>query len=148
MKKKLVKKQIIGWREWVGFPQLSIEKIKAKIDTGARSSALHAYNIQTYKTRTGKIKVKFTVHPMQKNNKIAIDCHADLVDQRVVKSSSGQIELRTTVLTMLKMGEAEWPIEITLTNRDTMGFRLLIGRTAIKKQFLVDPQKSFLVVQK
>lgn len=146
MKSKLVKKQIIGWREWVGFPELGIERIKAKIDTGARSSALHAYNIETYKTRAGKVRVKFAVHPMQKNSRIIVQCHADLIDQRVIKSSSGQKELRTTVLTQLQMGEASWPIEITLTNRDTMGFRLLIGRTAIKKLFLVDPQKSFLVV--
>jgi hypothetical protein len=145
MHSKLVKKQIIGWREWVGFPEFAIDKIKAKIDTGARSSALHAYDIQTYKTRTGKIRVKFAVHPIQKNNKIIVQCHADLVDQRFVRSSSGQQELRTTVLTQLQMAEAIWPIELTLTNRDTMGFRLLIGRTAIKKMFLVDPQKSFLV---
>jgi hypothetical protein len=143
MSSKLVKK-IIGWREWVGFPELGIEKIKAKIDTGARSSALHAYGIQTYRTRSGKIKVKFVVHPIQKNNRDIVQCHADLVDQRFVKSSSGQKELRTTVLTQLQIGTETWPIELTLTNRDNMGFRLLIGRTAIKKKFLVDAQKSFL----
>jgi len=146
MIKKLVKKQIIGWREWVAFPELGIDKIKAKIDTGARSSALHAYEIETYKTRTGKRRVKFCVHPIQKNNKTIIACHADVIDQRIIKSSSGQQELRTTILTTLTMGAAAWPIEITLTNRDTMGFRLLIGRTAIKRLFLVDPQKSFLMV--
>jgi hypothetical protein len=146
MKPKLVKKQIIGWREWVAFPELGIEKIKAKIDTGARSSAMHAYDIETYKTRTGKRRVKFSVHPVQKNSKLIVDCHADVIDQRIVKSSSGQKELRTTILSSLKMGNAVWPIELTLTNRDTMGFRLLIGRTAIKRLFLVDPQKSFLMV--
>jgi hypothetical protein len=146
MKIKLVKKQIIGWREWVAFPELGIDKIKAKIDTGARSSALHAYNIETYKTRTGKRKVRFSVHPLQKNNKIIIDCNANVIDQRIIKSSSGQKELRTTILTTLNLGAGHWPIELTLTNRDTMGFRLLIGRTAIKRIFLVDPQKSFLMV--
>lgn len=145
MASKLVKKQIIGWREWVTFPDLGISRVKAKIDTGARSSALHAYEIETYKTRTGKTRVKFMVHPIQKNNKIIVHCHADLIGQRIIKSSSGQKELRTTVLTTLQMGAAIWPIELTLTNRDTMGFRLLIGRTAIKKRFLVDPQKSYLV---
>lgn len=144
---KLVKKQIIGWREWVAFPELGIEKIKAKIDTGARSSALHAYNIETYKTRSGKLKVKFSVHPIQKNSKQVIDCHANIIDQRVIKSSSGQKELRTTILTSLNMGIASWPIELTLTNRDAMGFRLLIGRTAIERKFLVDPQKSYLMVR-
>ena len=146
MKIKLVKKQIIGWREWVAFPELGIEKIKAKIDTGARSSALHAYDIETYKTRAGKRKVKFCVHPLQKNSKVIVDCHASVIDQRIIKSSSGQKELRTTILSILNMGDAQWPIELTLTNRDTMGFRLLIGRTAIKRQFLVDPQRSFLMV--
>jgi len=143
MQSKLAK-QIIGWREWVSFPELGIEKIKSKIDTGARSSALHAYTIEPYKTKSGKLRVKFMVHPLQKNNKILVACHADVVDQRTIKSSSGQKELRTTILTKLRLGEEEWPIELTLTNRDTMGFRLLIGRTAIKKRFLVDPQKSFL----
>lgn len=147
MQSKLVKKQIIGWREWVGFPELGIAQIKAKIDTGARSSALHAYDIQTYKARNGKIRVKFIVHPLQKNSKDIVQCHADLIGQRLVKSSSGIKELRTTVLTNLHMGNEIWPIELTLTNRDTMGFRLLIGRTAIKRKFLVDPQKSFLMKQ-
>lgn len=143
--RKLVKKQIIGWREWIALPELGIHEIKAKIDTGARSSALHAYNIEVYKTRSGKTRAKFSVHPLQKNNKYIIDCHADVIDQRGVRSSSGQQELRTTVLTYLNMGNTSWPIELTLTNRDSMGFRLLIGRTAIKRMFLVDPQRSFLL---
>lgn len=143
MIRKLVKKQIIGWRELVSLPELGIEKIKAKIDTGARSSALHAYDIECYKTKTGKLRTKFIVHPLQKNNKYIIRCHADVLDQRFIKSSSGQKELRTTILTNLKMGIEIWPIEITLTNRDSMGFRLLIGRTALRRRFLVDPQRSF-----
>lgn len=141
---KLAKKQIAGWREWVAFPDLGIETIKAKVDTGARSSALHAYNIECYTTKTGKLRVKFIVHPIQKNNKHTVACHADVIDQRYVKSSSGQKELRITILTNLTMGENSWPIELTLTNRDSMGFRLLIGRTALKRRFLVDPQRSFL----
>lgn len=143
MPQKLVKKQIIGWREWVSFPNLGIERIKAKIDTGARSSALHAYDIEFYKAKSGKLRVKFSVHPIQKNNKYVIPCHAEVIDQRYVKSSSGQQELRTTILTNLTMGIESWPIELTLTNRDDMGFRLLIGRTALKQKFLVDPQRSF-----
>lgn len=137
-------KQIIGWRELVAFPELGIDSIKAKIDTGARSSALHAYDIESYKTRSGKMRVRFSVHPLQKNNRIIVPCHADVVDQRVVKSSSGQKELRITIETLVDLAGAQWPIEITLTNRDTMGFRLLIGRTAIKGKFLVDPQRSYL----
>lgn len=142
---KLVKKQIIGWREWVTFPELGLDKIKAKIDTGARSSALHAYDIETFTSKHGKLKVRFSVHPIQRNNKLIIQCQADVFDQRIITSSSGQKELRTTIIANLNLGDAVWPIELTLTNRDTMGFRLLIGRTAIKRKFLVDPQKSFLM---
>ncbi len=144
MRKKLEQKQTIGWREWTTFPDLGIDKVKAKIDTGARSSALHAYAIEYYKTKSGKLRAKFTVHPLQKNNKYSVQCHADVIDQRYIKSSSGQKELRTTILTPLKIGTLVWPIELTLTNRDSMGFRLLIGRTALRKRFLVDPQRSFL----
>lgn len=143
MTKKLAKKQIIGWREWVAFPELSIDHIKAKIDTGARSSALHAYDIECYKTKNGKLRAKFIVHPLQRNNKTIIHCHADVIDQRYVRSSSGQRELRTTIVTNLALGNDVWPIELTLTNRDSMGFRLLIGRTALRRRFLVDPQRSF-----
>lgn len=143
MTKKLAKKQIIGWREWVAFPDLSIEHIKAKIDTGARSSALHAYDIECYKTKNGKLRAKFSVHPLQRNSKTIIHCHADVIDQRYVRSSSGQRELRTTIVTNLALGNEVWPIELTLTNRDSMGFRLLIGRTALRRRFLVDPQRSF-----
>ncbi len=145
MPKKLARKQIIGWREWVEFPDLGIANIKAKIDTGARSSALHAYNIEFYKTKHGKSRVKFVVHPMQKDNKHVALCHADVVDQRYVKSSSGERELRTTILTTLRLGQETLPIELTLTNRDNMGFRLLIGRTALRSGILVDPQRSFLL---
>lgn len=146
MPSKLVGKQIIGWREWVQFPELGIHKIKAKIDTGARTSALHAYNIECYKTKHGKLRARFNVHPMQKNNKYIIQCHADVIDQRYVKSSSGQKELRTTIATNLQMGEDSWPIELTLTNRDSMGFRLLIGRTALRKRkILIDPKRSFFL---
>lgn len=144
MTKKLVKKQIIGWREWAAFPDLGVQHIKAKIDTGARSSALHAFDIQCYTTKSGILRAKFILHPLQRNNKYCIPCHADVIDQRYVKSSSGQQELRITILTNLQLGTRIWPIEITLTNRDTMGFRLLIGRTALRKKFLVDPQRSYL----
>lgn len=144
MASKLVKKQIIGWREWVAFPDLLIDRVKAKIDTGARSSALHAYDIECYKTKNGKLRARFNVHPLQRSNKKIVHCHADVIDQRYVKSSSGQQELRTTILTNLLIGAEAWPIELTLTNRDSMGFRLLIGRTALRRKFLVDPQRSYL----
>lgn len=145
MVRKLERKQIIGWREWVTFADLKIPRIKAKIDTGARSSALHAYDIQCYKTKQGKLRAKFSVHPLQRNNQHIIQCHADVIDQRYVKSSSGQKELRTTIKTNLQLGNDIWPIELTLTNRDSMGFRLLIGRTALRRKFIVDPHRSFLI---
>lgn len=144
MRLKLAK-QIIGWREWVSFPELGVDSVKGKIDTGAQSCALHAYDIECYKTRTGRKKVKFYVHPIQRNNKLVTLCHADLSDQRWVKSSSGQKELRTTILTLIQMGSTEWPTYVTLTNRDSMGFRLLVGRATLQGRFIIDPQKSFLL---
>jgi ribosomal protein S6--L-glutamate ligase len=138
-------KEIIGWREWVGFPELGVALIKAKIDTGARSSALHAMNIRTYVSKTGRHYVKFQVHPLQRNNNDFIECMADIVDLRVVKSSSGHQEKRITISTTLSLGTYNWPIEVTLTNRDEMGFKVLIGRTALLGKYLVDPQKSFLL---
>jgi ribosomal protein S6--L-glutamate ligase len=142
---KLPHKDIIGWREWVGFPDLNLPLIKAKIDTGARSSALHAINIRTYVSKGGRQRAKFQVHPCQGDNNFLIDCVADIVDLRIVKSSSGHQEKRITISTVVRLGTCDWPIEVTLTNRDQMGFRVLIGRTALLGKYLVDPQKSFLL---
>jgi len=142
--KSKIEKQLIGWREWVSFPELNIGQIKAKVDTGARTSALHAYNIEHFITKTGKHRVKFQVHPLQHNDKKNIYCRADVIDKRMIKSSIGQKQHRVTIRTSIKIGAEEWPIEVTLTNRDSMGFRLLLGRTAIRKRFVVDAAKSFL----
>ena len=143
--KQLNKKMLIGWREWVEFPELGIKQIKAKIDTGARTSALHAFNIEPFKTTRGKDKVRFQIHPIQRNNNYILHCDADLLDKRYVKNSGGDIEYRYIITTTLYMGHKEWPIELTLTNRDAMGFRLLLGRTAINKEFLINPHRSFLI---
>lgn len=143
--KKNVMENIIGWREWVELPELGIDKIKAKIDTGARTSALHAFNIEEFKNHRGKKKLKFQIHPIQRNNNFVLNCEADLLDQRYVKNSGGNIERRYIIKTILLMGGAHWPIELTLTNRDAMGFRLLLGRTGLHKNFLIDPKKSFLI---
>lgn len=137
-------KTLIGWRELVALPELNIYDLKAKIDTGARTSALHAYNIEHYTSRTGLHKVKFQVHPKQRNDRKIVTCKAVVVDKRTVKSSMGQRQKRVTISTILKISDEQWPIEITLTNRDNMGFRFLLGRTAIKGRFLVEPGKSFL----
>lgn len=143
-----IEKDIIGWREWVAFPDLGICNIKAKIDTGARTSALHAYDITTYIDSNGKEVAEFYVHPIQKNDDEIIKCKSIIVDKRTVKSSIGKKQRRPTILTNLKMGKIILPIEVTLTNRDEMGFRLLIGRTAIKDNFLVNPGKSFMTNDK
>lgn len=133
----------IGWREWVALPGLDIPWIKAKVDTGARSSSLHAYDIRHFERR-GERWVRFKVHPAQKNHRILVEAEAPVVDQRTVKSSSGQQSLRWVVSTDVEVLGTRWPIELTLTRRDTMGFRMLLGRQAIRGHFLVDPGHSFL----
>jgi hypothetical protein len=134
---------IVGWRELIDLPDLKIRGIKAKIDTGARSSALHAYHIEEFK-RGGKTMVKFFVHPYQRDTKKTAIAEAKLLEYRQVRSSAGHIQLRPVVETIVKLGHKQWSIELTLTNRDVMGFRMLLGRQAVRHQFLIDPGKSFL----
>jgi len=142
--KKKKSKITIGWREWVSFPDISVDRIKAKIDTGARTSALHAWNIKEFE-RDGKVWVKFEVHPAQRNNRDRVACVAPVVGQRKIKSSSGHHEVRYVVKTNVNIADKMRSIEITLTNRDEMGFRLLLGRTAIRGRYIVDPGKSYLL---
>ena len=136
-------KFIIGWREWLALPDFDIRAIKAKIDTGARSSALHAFGLEPFEEK-GVLKVKFGVHPLQKRKDIEIHCVADVVDRRRVTSSDGQSERRYVIRTNVAMGEWRWPIELTLTSRKSMRFRMLLGRAAISNLLLVDPAKSYL----
>lgn len=133
----------VGWREYVSLPELGVDRIKAKIDTGARSSALHAWNVVPFE-KDGCPWVTFDVHPLQRNNKVILSCRAPLTTRRFVTSSSGHREIRFVVGTKLRIGTKNFPIELTLTNRDAMGFRLLLGRTAIRRKFLVNPSKSYL----
>ncbi len=133
----------IGWREWVALPQLGIPAIKTKVDTGARSSAIHAFKIEPFE-QEGQRKIRFVVHPLQRSKAIEIGCEADLVDERHVTSSSGQRERRYVIRTLVQLGDRVWPIEITLTNRDNMSFRMLLGRTAIRDRCLVDSGTSYL----
>lgn len=135
-------KQIIGWREWASFPDLGIDRINAKIDTGARTSALHAYHIRQDRHHTGHY-VEFTVHPVQRRRTPEIKCRAPLIDERVVTSSNGVRQIRYTVEIRVTLGGQCWPIEVTLTDRDEMTFRMLIGRQALRKRFIVDPAKSY-----
>ncbi len=134
---------IIGWRETIALPQLGISKIKAKIDTGARTSVLHAFHIQT-SDRNGKKIIRFQVHPFQRDSKTTVTAEAELLEYREVRNSGGIAQLRPVILTEVELGGEKWSLELTLTNRDVMGFRMLLGRQAIRRKFLVDPGKSFI----
>ncbi|HAC62532.1 MAG TPA: ATP-dependent zinc protease [Cyanothece sp. UBA12306] len=134
---------IIGWRERIALPELGIEEIKVKIDTGARSSALHALDIEMF-TEAQKQMVRFKVHPYQRDTNQTIITQAELSEHRKVRSSTGHDQLRPVIKTMVQLGGQQWPIELTLTNRDVMGFRMLLGRQAIRGRFMVDSRKSFL----
>jgi hypothetical protein len=114
-----------------------------KVDTGARTSALHAFEVEEYQ-EAGVKRVRFSMHPLQKRNDIVLSCSAPVVDERVVSDSGGHREKRYVIRTPVRIGEHEWPIEITLTNRDTMLFRMLLGRTALAGRFLVQADASFL----
>lgn len=134
----------VGWREWVFLPELHIEHIKAKIDTGARTSCLHAFQIDPYEDN-GVEKVHFLIHPIQKRDDIVAECDAVVLDKRMVSDSGGHKEQRYVISTKLVIADKEWDIEMTLTNRDTMMFRMLLGRTAMEKRILVNPAKSYLM---
>lgn len=136
-------KTIVGWREWVGLPELGIEYIKAKVDTGARTSALHAFDLHI--ERKGEEDwVHFKMHPIQDNTKIIAECCARIKEHRNVTDSGGHTESRVVIQTPIRIGERLVNAEVTLTDRDTMLFRMLLGRTSLKPEFMVDPEKSYL----
>lgn len=134
---------IIGWREWVALPDLNLPALKAKIDTGARTSALHAFFIEPYK-QDGVDMLRFMIHPIQLNDSLEVECHAPVFDFREVTDSGGHREMRYVIQSRLVIGNIEQPIEMTLTNRDTMRFRMLLGRRAMEHRFLVDPGASYV----
>lgn len=135
--------KVLGWREWVSLPELGIEKIKAKTDTGARTSALHAFAIVPFEENNQQ-KIRFDMHPLQKNTEKVVTCVANVIDKRWVSDSGGHREERYVISTPIIVGEECWSIEITLTERDTMLFRMLLGRNAIKRRFMVNPARSFI----
>ena len=136
-------KPIIGWREFASFPQLNLDRVKAKIDTGARSSALHAFNIQEL-SRQGKQIIRFQVNPQQRDRQTTVTAEAELLEYRRIRNSGGVAQLRPVIKTNIKVGKHIWVIELSLTDRDVMGFRMLLGRQAVRNKFLVDPGGSYL----
>jgi hypothetical protein len=133
----------IGWREWVSLPDLGIERVKAKVDTGARSSALHAFDIEIVRRRERRF-VRFKVHPRQKDAHHTVSAEAEVIDERLVRNSAGHQSLRPVIRTALSLLGKRWPIEITLVARDEMGFRMLLGRQAVRRRLVVDPGRSYL----
>lgn len=134
---------LLGWREWVALPDLGVRRIKAKLDTGARTSSLHAFHLKRF-TLDGKPMARFDIHPVQRSTDATVRVEAEIVDERLVRNSGGHEELRPVVVTTLELGGERWPIELTLTRRDDMGFRMLLGRQALRRRAAVDPGRSYL----
>lgn len=132
---------LIGWQEWCALPKLHLPAIKAKIDTGAKTSALHAEEIKPFH-RHGALFVRFKVHPLQKVRELTIDCTAPVADHRIIMNSGGHKELRYIIHTKIELGGLEWSIDISLTNREPLAFRMLLGRDALKHDFLIEPGKK------
>lgn len=139
---------VVGWREWLAFPELGLPAVRVKVDTGAATSALHAHNRETF-SRDGEPWARFVVHPFFRTEKLSVACEAPVVDERPVTSSSGHTETRVVVGVTLRLGvradAPEWPIELTLTDRRRMRFPMLLGREAMAGRVLVDSGASFLL---
>lgn len=134
---------MIGWREWLAIPSLGIRSIKAKIDSGARSSSLHAVDV-CVDTTDDRETVSFTVHPRQRTHDRAIRCTADVLEYRQIRSSNGQRTRRPVIVCEIELLGQRWPIEVTLADRSDMGFRMLLGRAAFRRRFLLDAGRSYL----
>ena len=133
---------VIGWREWISLPDLGIKTIKVKVDTGARSSSLHAIK-QCIFERDGEKWVRFHVNPVQQKADNKIKAEAKVLEFRSVRSSSGVADMRPVIITHIQLLGLVWPIELTLSNRDEMGFRMLLGRQAFRHKFYVDAGRSY-----
>jgi hypothetical protein len=139
----MIDRKPLGWREWISFPELNIHKIKAKIDTGARTSALHAFMIEPF-SRDSKLWVRFAIHPIQGDSDTVVECEAPVQDQRIVRDSGGHDELRYVIDAHIAIGDDLIHCEVTLTDRDTMMFRVLLGRTALRTRYVIYPGKSYM----
>lgn len=137
-------KQNIGSEEWCAFPELGLPAVKARVDSGAKTSSIHAFNIHTFR-RDNEKWVSFEIHPIQNSRRTVIRCERPIVDRRAVKSSSGVAETRYVISTPMKLGDGIWEVELTLANRDSMGYRMLLGREAMKGRVLIDPNESFML---
>ena len=142
MVRNKILKTVLGWREWASLPELGIDRIKVKLDTGAKNSALHAYNSNLI-SKNGENWIQFDIYPDQSDETTIKSCTVRLIDRRWVTNSGGTRERRFVIETPIRIGDREWPIIITLSNRDEMGFRMLVGRSAIKGKYMVDPARSF-----
>lgn len=143
-RKETTQMKALGWREWVQLPDLVDVPVKAKVDTGAKTSSLHAFFIEPY-TRDGKPWVKFLLHPNQNDNDIEVECHAAVSDRREVSDSGGHKEKRYVIESSIVIGKDVLIAELTLTDRDSMSFRMLLGRNLLRGSFLVDSGSSFLM---
>ena len=143
MAKQSSERIVLGWREWVSLPQLGIDRIKAKVDTGARTSALHGFEIEPFEEH-GVQRVRFRIHPVQHDTDTVHACTAEVIDRRKVRDSGGHQEMRWVIRSDIVIGSYRWSAELTLTSRDDMLFRMLLGRTAMANRIIVDPGKSFL----
>lgn len=139
MKKKLAE---LGWREYVDFPEFGITGVKAKIDTGAKTSCIHAFSIETFE-KNKEIWVRFGVHPNQEDKANEVWCESPIVDYREVTDSGGHTKMRYVISSKLIIGDLEFETEITLANRDNMRYRMLLGRRAMKGRFTVNPSVSY-----
>lgn len=138
----------VGWREWLSLPTLSLDRIKAKVDTGARTSALHTFDLETYTDDSGVDRVRFKVHPNQEETDTVVECDTEVISLRSVRDSGGHEEFRPFIRVPVVLGAHRWEIEMSLTNRDNMKFRMLLGRTALQNRFVVDSAQSYLIGKK
>ncbi len=133
---------VIGWREWVGLPDFGIRRIKVKVDTGARSSSLHAFDLRSFE-RDGRTWVRFRVHPVQRKREKVVEVESEVLEYRSVRSSNGKVARRPVIVANVQLLGVTWPVELTLASRDEMGFRMLLGREAFRGRFLVDAGSSY-----
>jgi hypothetical protein len=135
-------REVIGWREFVALPDCGVPRIKAKVDTGARTSALHAFRLEEF-VEGDTLWARFEIHPEQRSSRNALTVITPIIEHRRIRSSSGTVQNRPVIRTTLDVLGQQFTIDLTLTNRDEMGFRMLIGRAALRRRFLVDPSRSY-----